>query len=81
MSNENADTERPRPEGETLIEMKRSAGHAALQALETVATGAEYGVGLYVGKEAVAPVVAKVKDALKPKDSTIELPPGVDRPD
>ena len=43
---ENADTERPRPEGETLIEMKRSAGHAALQALETVATGAEYGVRL-----------------------------------
>ncbi len=45
MSNENPDTERrPRPEGETRI-MERSAGHVAMQAVETIATGAEWTTG------------------------------------
>jgi hypothetical protein len=49
MSNDNPNTERrPRPEPETRIE-GRSASHAALQALETVATGAEYTLGALRG--------------------------------
>jgi hypothetical protein len=43
---DNPETEhRPQPEGEPLVEMKRSASHVALQALETFANGAEWTAG------------------------------------
>jgi hypothetical protein len=65
MSNENPDSERrPRPEVETLIE-RRSASHAALEALELVETGA----GITLGGLVVADVYAKAKDALGSKDA------------
>ena len=72
MGNENPDSERrPRPEGERLIEMKRSASQVALQAAETIGTGA----GLTVGGLAAKDAYGKAKGALglkgdgsKPKD-------------
>jgi hypothetical protein len=57
--NENLDTDQSRPASEPLIEEQRSATQVALQAIETIATGAEYGAGLYVGKEAIAPVAVR----------------------
>jgi hypothetical protein len=74
--------QRPQPEGESRPQLEReerSAGQVALQALDTFAIGLEYGAGIYVAKETVAPVVEKVKDALKPGESTIELPPGTEK--
>jgi hypothetical protein len=67
MSNDNPDTERrPRPGGETRIDEKRSAGHVALQAAETIASGAEWTLGAL----AATGVAMKVKGALgsKPND-------------
>jgi hypothetical protein len=63
MSNDNPNTaRRPRPEPETRIE-GRSASHAALQALETVATGTEYTLGALAATGAAM----KIKGALGSK--------------
>jgi hypothetical protein len=55
--------QRPQPAGETrpqLERMERSASQAALQALETVATGAEYTLGALAATGAAM----KIKSAL-----------------
>jgi hypothetical protein len=63
---DNPDTERrPRPGGETRNVEERSASHVALQAVETIATGAEYTLGVL----ATTGVAMKVKDAFSSKDS------------
>jgi hypothetical protein len=68
MSTDIPDTERrPRPEGETMIQTegieKRSAGHAALQTVETIGTGAALTLGGLAAKD----VYGKAKDALGSK--------------
>jgi hypothetical protein len=81
MSNERPDTERRRrPEGETRI-VERSMAHTlATHYVEGVGTGAGIAT-VALAKETMAAGAAKVTDALKPNESKIELPPGVDRPD
>jgi hypothetical protein len=80
MSNDTPDTERrPRPGGETRFKEERSLTHAAATAY-VVATAT--GVGLASGHELVQGVkgaASKVKDALTPSESTIELPPGTEK--
>jgi hypothetical protein len=58
-------------------ESRSMAGTVATAYVVAAATGA----GFETGKEVVKETVAKVKDARKPKESNVELPPGVDRPD
>jgi hypothetical protein len=75
MSNNNPDTER-RPR---LIGEERSMAHAAATAyVVATATGAGLttGHGIVKGVEKTA---SKVKDAFKPNESTIELPPGTEK--
>jgi hypothetical protein len=61
---DNPDSERrPRPEDETRIIHERSAGHAALTAVETIATGG----GLTLGGLAAADLYGKAKDAISSK--------------
>jgi hypothetical protein len=77
MSNDNPDSER-RPR---LIEEERSMAHAlATHYVEGVGTGAGLAT-VALAKETIAAGAAKAKDALKPKESNIDLPSGVDRPD
>jgi hypothetical protein len=56
---------RPRPEGERLIEEKRSASQVALQALETIANGAEWTAGAL----ATTGAALKLKGAIGSKDN------------
>jgi hypothetical protein len=50
------------------------AGTVATAYIVAAATGA----GIETGKEVAKETVAKVKDALKPKESAIVLPPGTE---
>jgi hypothetical protein len=66
-----------RPLAAACVENSSAAATAFVLATATGA-GLKTGTGIADG---VKQTVAKGKDALKPKESKVELPPGVDRPD
>jgi len=59
---------------ELEVEERSMAGTVATAYIVAAATGA----GIETGKEVAKETVAKVKDALKPKESAIVLPPGTE---
>jgi hypothetical protein len=65
---------------ELQVEERSMAQALATHYVEGVGTGAGLATAA-LAKETIAAGVEKVKDALKPTESPIELPPGVDRPD
>jgi hypothetical protein len=64
MSNQPDTDPQPQPEGEPLIEMKRSLSHVAVQAVETIAAGA----GVTLGGLAAKDAYAAAKDKFGSKD-------------